>query len=137
MERLWDFDGNDQGVLARPSLKTFKEKAKSRVKLYASTYQTKDVTLSMHILAMHIGEAIELHDGCINSFSQQIFEKMNDPVKEWFFKSSNHTGLVALKQVMQKQNGSEVLSPTCRKESLRVQFCSHCGNKGHNMKTCK
>ncbi|XP_038047425.1 uncharacterized protein LOC119721418 [Patiria miniata] len=113
----------------------FKELAKSWVTFYASTYQTKDVTLYMHILAMHVGEAILLHGGCINHFSQQSFEKMNDQVKESFFKASNHKGLVAFKQIMQKQNRIEMLSPTCSRE-IQMQSCSCCGASGHNIKTC-
>ena len=57
----------------------------------------------MHILANHIVQSVRLN-GSVSVFSQQGLEKLNDRVTGYFFRGTNHKNLLALRQVMEKQN---------------------------------
>ena len=116
-------------------LDRYKERAQAWVSLFKDTYLAKDVTIYMHIMAKHVEEAIRLH-GSLKKYSQQGFEKLNDFLTKWFFHSSDHKGLQALKQVMDKANRVEYLYPTCKRDKVFEVTCSNCHEKGHNKRTC-
>ncbi|XP_048251904.1 uncharacterized protein LOC124142163, partial [Haliotis rufescens] len=79
------------------------QRCKQWVRTLVMVYQTKDATPYMYILAYHVCDMIRLH-GNLRSFSQQGFEKLNDCVTSWFFRSRCHRSRETLKQVMLKQN---------------------------------
>ena len=107
--------------------------AKAWVRLFTSVYQTKDVTLYMHALAMHVPEFIRLH-GNIVIFTQQGLEKLNDVTTVQFQRSSNHRENEALKQLLQKRNRLEELE--CYQRVKQVKTCSNCKQPGHNKRSC-
>lgn len=51
----------------------FKEEAKQWVKDFTNIYQTKHVTLYMHILAMHVPEFLKCYGNLI-TFTKQQFQ---------------------------------------------------------------
>ena len=56
----------------------------------------------------HVSESMTLH-GRILPFTQQGLEKYNDVTTKDFFRSTNHKGETALRQIMEKQNRLEYL----------------------------
>jgi len=116
----------------------FEEDAKQWINDFAKIYQTKHVTLYMHILVMHLGEFLQRYRNLV-TFTQQGIEKLNDMTTIAFARSTNHNyrNLDALKQLMQKKNRSEHLEEEncqCKPRSYR---CKNCNETGHNKKTCK
>ena len=107
---------------------------RSWVKTYTEVYQRKDITPYMHVLMNHIPEALKIH-GCIAKFSQQSLEKLNDITTCWFFRSTNHRGTSALKQIMLKQHRMRLLRTKCQRQSVASR-CSRCKQRGHNKRTC-
>ena len=75
-------------------------------------YLSKDLTPYMHILAIHLPEAMQLH-GNVEDFCQQGLEKLNHLVTKWYFSSTN-CGKTALKQIMHKQQRIQTLEGHCR-----------------------
>ena len=83
----------------------------------------------------HIGEFMTIH-GSILPFNQQALEK-NDVITKIFFRSSNHQGDTALRQIIEKQNRIEHLeSIGIKKIKLREIQCSNCKGQGHNRLSC-
>jgi len=126
MEELSKFDNLD--------VVEFERRARAWVELYAATYQTKNVTPYMHIYANHVAESIKIN-GDINRFSQQGLEKLNDLITKWYFRGTNHKGVTALTQIIQKKNRSDVLKGCKRKLKFNVT-CSVCKVPGHNATSC-
>ena len=74
--------------------------------------------------------------GSILPFTQQSLEKYNDVVTKDYFRSTNHKGENALRQVMEKQNQLEYLRDTGASRSKHQIKCSNCQTFGHNRLTC-
>lgn len=124
-----------KGPLSEHDIDLFHTNSVKWLDTFTLVYVTTDVTPYMHVLVHHIPEALRLH-GNLAHFSQQGLEKLNDRVTGWYFRSSNHKGVEALRQIMLKQNRLESLHITCQR-SLKFQItCSKCGNVGHNKRTC-
>ena len=84
----------------------------------------------------HVGEFMTIH-GSILPFNQQALEKKNDVITKIFFRSSNHQGDTALRQIIEKQNRIEHLeSIGIKKIKLREIQCSNCKGQGHNRLSC-
>ena len=75
--------------------------------------------------------------GSIVPFTQQGLEKYNDITTKDFFRSTNHKGQTALRQIMEKQNRLEYLKILeCQPKKKFGVKCSICGMPGHNKLTC-
>ena len=59
------------------------------VSICVSNYQTKHVTLYIHLLVHHIPEFLKLH-GSLAPFSQQGLEKHNDIITKDYFKNTSY-----------------------------------------------
>ena len=102
------------------------------------TYQSKNVTPYIHILAQHIPEFIQKYTN-ISQFPQQGLEKLNDQTIIDFAKSTNHDycSLAVLTQLLQKRNRVEYLESNGFQHTSNKVICSVCKGKGHNSRTCK
>ena len=85
--------------LGNDELLSFQEKTKEWVHDYYKAYTSQDVTLYMHVFANHVTDAIQRH-GNLSQYSQQSFEKLNDRITNWYFQSTNHRSLEAMRQLM-------------------------------------
>ena len=108
-------------------------KIKLWVKLFTTTYQSKDVTPYIHAFSMHVPEFIKLH-GNIISFTQQGLEKLNDVSTKDFQRASNHRNIESLRQMLQKR---ETLEDSGHVRAKQLQTCSKCKLTGHNKRSCK
>ena len=74
--------------------------------------------------------------GNLNIYNQQGMEKYNDIASKDYFRSSNHQGVSAIKQIfLKKQRVQHFESSGCQ----RIKQDHHCGNcsaTGHTIKTC-
>ena len=75
--------------------------AKLWVKDFLDVYHCNKVTPYMHAMMYHVQEFMELY-GSILPFTQQGLEKYNDVMTKQYFRSTNHRGTEALKQIMEK-----------------------------------
>ena len=73
---------------------------------FVAVYQRRNVTPYIHALMNHVGEFMRVH-GSIIPFTQQGLEKKNDIITKTYFRSSNHQGEAALRQIIEKQNRIE------------------------------
>lgn len=114
----------------------FDARARDWGRLFIQTYHTKNVTPYIHALMNHVSEFMKLH-GSILPFTQQALEKYNDVTTKDFFRSTNHKGETALRQIMEKQNRLEHLrdSGTHPNKAFCVK-CTACKTIGHNRLTC-
>lgn len=69
---------------------------------FLELYQAKDVTPYMHALYAHVPQFLTLYKN-LAYFTQQGMEKYNDTVSKDYFRSSNHRGVSALKQLFSKK----------------------------------
>ena len=76
-----------------------KSKIKTWFDIFLSLYQTKNVTPYIHALCAHVPEFLKLYES-ISYFTQQGMEKYNDTASKHHFRSSNHRGISALKQLL-------------------------------------
>ena len=111
-------------------------KIKLWVKLFTTTYQSKDVTPYIHAFSMHVPEFIKLY-GNIISFTQQGLEKLNDVSTKDFQRASNHRNIESLRQMLQKRNRIETLEDSGHVRAKQLQTCSKCKSTGHNRRSCK
>ncbi|XP_069113729.1 uncharacterized protein [Argopecten irradians] len=119
IQKLWD-DFSEINVLLRsesPNPEDFQFKAESWCNIYVSLYQCRDITPYIHTLRYHVSELLQLHGNLVR-FSQQGLEKMNDIITKSYFRATNHRGLSALKQVMEKQNRLVLLARHKRKKRV-------------------
>lgn len=117
------------------STSDLKSKIKSWFEKFLQVYQTKDVTPYMHALHFHIPEFLSLYQN-VSYFTQQGMEKYNDRASKDYFRSTNHKGVDALKQLFQKKNRIQFLEATgCERVKLTYK-CSNCSEPGHTIKTC-
>ena len=63
-------------------------------------------------------------------------EKYNDRASKDFFRSTNHKGVDALKQLFLKKNRIQFLEAAGYERVKNTYKCNNCSNKGHNIKTC-
>ena len=90
----------------------------------------------MHAMMYHVQEFMELY-GSLLPFTQQGLEKYNDVMTKQYFRSSNHRGTEALRQIMQKQNRIDYLKDKQVQPARRFTIkCSNCDQVGHNKSTC-
>ena len=111
-------------------------KIKSWVKLFITTYQSKDVTPYIHAFSMHVPEFVKLY-GNIISFTQQGLEKLNDVSTKQFQRASNHRNIESLRQMLEKRNRIESLEDSGHARAKKIQTCSKCKMTGHNKRSCK
>ena len=86
----------------------FKSTVTNWLKKILVKYQKKDVTPYMHALCSHVPEFLSLY-GNIECFTQQGMEKYNDITSKNYFRSTNHRGVSAIKQLFPKKKSSPVL----------------------------
>ncbi|XP_060083702.1 uncharacterized protein LOC132562943 [Ylistrum balloti] len=119
IQELWDAFSDINMILKSlsPNPDEVQRKAENWCRMYVSLYQSRDITPYIHALRYHVSELIKFH-GNLVSFSQQGLEKMNDIITKSYFRATNHKGLLALKQVMEKQNRLVLLSKHKRKRRV-------------------
>lgn len=95
----------------------FKNRAEHWVKLYSVTYLAKDITYYMHVMSVHVPHVMAVH-GSLAPFCQQTFEKLNDQLKNFYFRGSDHKtkDLQSFEQIMQKLNRVSFLFLTCQRK---------------------
>ena len=98
-------------------------------------YQTTDVTPYMHAFRCHAPEFLKLY-GNIANFNQQGLEKYNDVVSKDFFRSSNHKGVEALRQILLKRNRIQFLEAMGAERVKNSYRCRNCNTHGHSIKRC-
>lgn len=113
----------------------FECRAKAWVRLFTTTYQSKDATPYIHAFSMHVFEFLKLY-GNIVLFTQQGLEKLNDITTIHFQRASNHRELEGLKQLLEKRNRIELLESGGYQRTKRAQACSICKQTGHNKRSC-
>ena len=113
----------------------FKIKVTNWMKLFIYIYQAKDVTPYMHALFFHVHEFLSLY-GNIEYFSQQGLEKYNDVTSKNFFRSTNHRGISAIRQLFLKRKRVQCLEAAGCARIKRSYTCSNCHQDGHTIKTC-
>ena len=72
---------------------------KSWFEHFLKVYQAKDVTPYMHALCYNVPEFLSLYQN-IAYYTQQGLEKYNNTASKDFFRSTNHKGVDALKQLL-------------------------------------
>ena len=89
----------------------------------------------MHALYAHVPEFLHLYSN-FEYFTQQGMEKYNDLTSKNFFRSSNHRGVSALRQIFYKKGRVQFLEQAGCPRIKKKYKCSNCDNEGHNLKTC-
>lgn len=74
--------------------------------------------------------------GNIGNFNQQGLEKYNDIVSKDYFRSSNHRGVEALRQIMLKKNRIQHLEARGAERVKNSYLCSNCKMQGHSITRC-
>ena len=110
------------------------EDIKSWFGIFLNVYQAKDVTPYMHALHCHVPEFLSLHQN-IAYYTQQGLEKHNDRASKDFFRSTNHKGIDALKQLFLKKNRIQFLEAAGYERAKNNYECSNCSKQGHSIKT--
>ena len=113
----------------------FKSKVDHWMQKFLVVYQTKDVTPYMHALVSHVPEFLKLY-GNIEFFTQQGMEKYNDITSKNYFRSTNHQGVSAIKQLFLKRKRAQHLEAAGCEREKRDYCCSNCHAVGHTIKTC-
>lgn len=140
LEKLWSDFIEIIGDLkltftSEESIINLKSKIKNFFSLFLTLYQSKDVTPYMHALNAHVPEFLSLYKN-IAYFTQQGMEKINDTASKDYFRSTNHTGISALKQLFLKKNRIHFLEAEgCERVKARYR-CKNCSKNSHNIKTC-
>ena len=98
-------------------------------------YQSSHITPYMHAFRCHVPDFLKLY-GNIGNFNQQGLEKYNDIVSKDYFRSSNHRGVEALKQIMLKKNRIQHLEAKGAERVKNSYLCSNCKMQGHSIKKC-
>lgn len=115
------------------------DKIKTNIKMwmnkFLTVYQTKDVTPYMHAFSAHVPEFLSLY-GNIEQFTQQGMEKYNDITSKNFFRSTNHQGISAIRQLFFKRKRVQFLEAAGCSRVKRAYTCSNCNEVGHTIKTC-
>jgi len=85
-----------------------KTEIKSWFENFHKLYQTKDVAPYMRALNAHVPEFLKLYKN-IAYYTQQGMEKYNDRASKDYFRSTNHRGVAALKQLFLKKKRIQYL----------------------------
>ncbi len=143
IQDLWDklFELNSifskrKEDLSTEDITSFGMKARSWCQDFVRYYHIANVTPYIHAMMNHVPEFLKIH-GSILPFTQQGLEKYNDITTKMYFRSTNHKGVQALQQIMQKQNRLEYLRDvgTASVKCFDIT-CSVCHQVGHNARTC-
>lgn len=102
---------------------------------FLELYQAKDVTPYMHALYAHVPQFLTLYKN-LAYFTQQGMEKYNDTVSKDYFRSSNHRGVSALKQLFSKKHRIQLLEAAGLERVKGSYKCGNCSELGHSLKTC-
>lgn len=86
----------------------------------------------MHASYAHVPEFLKLYQN-LAYYTQQGMEKYNGTVWKDYFRSSNHSGVSALKQLFMIKQNTAFGSGYCGKGERKLQLCSA---TGHTIKTC-
>ena len=108
---------------------------KEWVKEFNHVYETRDVTPYMHALHSHIPEFLRLYEN-VAVLNQQGLEKYNDQCSKDYFRSSNHQGIAALRQLLLKRNRVQFLKAAGAERVKASYTYSNCNNTGHSIKKC-
>ena len=80
----------------------------------------------MHALVSHVPEFLKLY-GNIEFFTQQGMEKYNDITSKNYFRSTNHQGVSAIKQLFLKRKRAQHLEAAgCEREKRLLLFKLQC-----------
>ena len=88
---------------------------------FLDLYQAKDVTPYMHASYAHVPEFLKLYQN-LAYYTQQGMEKYNDTVWKDYFRSSNHRGVSALKQLFMIKQNTAFGSGCCGKGERKLQL---------------
>ena len=111
------------------------DKIKKWFEKFLALYQAKDVTPYMHALYAHVPEFLKLYQN-VAYYTQQGMEKYNDTVSKDYFRSSNHRGVSALKQLFFKKQRIQLLEAAGLDRVKESYNCGNCSGSGHTIKTC-
>ena len=143
IQELWEKFKQLYGIFQQQTITSdeatkFEMDAIDWVKKFTTIYQSKNITLYIHIMAMHIPEFIRKYEN-LAQFMQQGLEKLNDQTTIDFARSTNHNyrNLEALKQLLQKKNRMEHLEDNGIQRKPKPTKCSICKAEGHNKRTYK
>ena len=143
IQHLWEELLSLNSAVSKPAaelsdecIAEFVRRAREWGEKFVAVYQRKNITPYIHAMINHVGEFMKIH-GSIIPFTQQGLEKKNDIITKTFFRSSNHQGDAALRQIVEKQNRVEHLE-TIGAKKVRVFdiHCSNCNCASHNRLTC-
>ena len=142
IQTLWTELLHINKLLSRPADKlstsdiaNFEIQARDWVRKFTDVYHSKNVTPYIHAMANHVSEFMTLHKSVI-SFTQQGLEKYNDCMTKQYFRSTNHKGLDALRQIMEKRNRLDYLGTHVKRRKCFETTCSNCQQTGHKRLTC-
>eukprot|EP00112_Aurelia_sp_Birch-Aquarium-sp1_P026799 Seg9737.2 transcript_id=Seg9737.2/GoldUCD/mRNA.D3Y31 product="hypothetical protein" protein_id=Seg9737.2/GoldUCD/D3Y31 len=108
LQKLWD-DFIQLYVELRKSfdcdatIDAFKKSVEAWIKDFLYFYETHQVTSYMHAFRCHVPQLLNMY-GNIAFFNQQGLEKYNHTASKDYFRSTNHRGIEALRQLMLKKN---------------------------------
>ena len=117
------------------AISSLEDKIKKWFQKFLDLYQAKDVTPYMHALHAHMPESLKLYQN-LAYYTQQGMENYNDTVSKDYFRSSNHTGVSALKQLFLKKQRIQLLEAAGVERVKESYNCGHCSTSGHTIKTC-
>lgn len=129
--------GGKISPLSENGVVCFRAKVTEWFQMFLKVYQKRHVTPYIHVLVAHVPDLLARF-GSIGRFTQQGLEKLNDVTTKTYFRSTNHKKVVALAQIMHKQNRMDYFmqSSALQLKSKRVS-CSVCKERGHTKRTCK
>ena len=143
IQTLWTELLQINKLLSRPADKlstadiaSFEIQARDWVRKFTNVYHSQNVTPYIHAMANHVSEFMKLH-GSVISFTQQGLEKYNDCMTKQYFRSTNHEGLEALRQIMEKRNRLDYLSNQVKRRKCFETICSNCHKSGYKRLTCQ
>ncbi|CAH3150161.1 unnamed protein product, partial [Pocillopora meandrina] len=117
------------------AISSLKDKIKKWFQKFLDLYQAKDVTPYMHSLYAHVPEFLKLYQN-LAYYTQQGMEKYNDTASKDYFRSSNHRGVSALKQLFLKKHRIQLLEVAGLERVKESYNCGNCSTSGHTIKTC-
>ncbi|KAJ8033035.1 hypothetical protein HOLleu_23158 [Holothuria leucospilota] len=134
---LQSFSPSDSDVEFTSKLEDLKKMNFDWHDSFLELFQDNTVTPYIHLMVQHVPDQLKKCRSLL-IYSGQGLEKFNEVATVDFFRSTNHhTGVEALRQIMQKHNRKQWLT----KSNIILQksheiHCSVCRSGGHNKKTC-
>ena len=89
----------------------------------------------MHSLYAHVPEFLKLYQN-LAYYKQKGMEKYYDTVSKDYFRSSNHRGVSALKQLFLKKHRIQLLEAAGLERVKESYNFGNCSTSGHTIKTC-